>query len=257
MTRTKSTGTRSTRRWFPWIAFLAVTLATAFAPASAKAQNYRSPLILSSYSVTFSDMQVGRVTSPQTVTVLNIGASPVRVTNITLTGDFAQSNDCPAPPATLATNDACNIQIVFKPSANQGSAGTLTVSHDSTGSPLTCALSGSGTLGGTDLKVSPGALNFPDRRVGTGGSAQEITVANQGARAVVLTNIAINGDFTIMPRSTCEHLDAGLAANTTCSIVVTFHPLGPGMREGEVSVTNNQGDQPQTVHLTGAGTEPQ
>ncbi len=38
-----------------------------------------------------------KASPPQTVTVVNIGASPVHITSIAITGDYTQTNDCPAP----------------------------------------------------------------------------------------------------------------------------------------------------------------
>jgi hypothetical protein len=221
----------------------------------ASGQSYRSPLILSSYSVSFGDMQAGKVTPQQTVTVFNTGASPVHITSISVDGDFAQTNNCPSPPDSLAPNDVCDVQIVFKPSATRTFAGTLTIAHDAAGSPLTVRLSGTGRLGGPEIAMSPSTLSFAEQKLGIASAPQEITVSNMGTRTVVLTNIGIKGDFTIMPNSTCETMNEGLPVNASCKIVVTFSPLQLGKSEGQVSITNNEDDKPETVQLSGTGSQ--
>ena len=245
--------------WFcrPGCFVLPAVLVVLFACGSGGAwgQSYRSPLILSSYSVAFGDMQSGKVTPPQTVTVFNTGASPVHVTSISVNGDFAQTNNCPSAPNSLAPNDVCELQIVFKPSATQTFSGTLTIAHDAAGSPLTVRLTGTGMLSGPEIAMSPSSLSFAEQKLGIASAPQEITVSNMGTRTVMLTNIGIKGDFTLMPNSTCEAMNEGLPVNASCKIVVTFSPLQPGKSEGQVSITNNEDDKPETVQLSGMGSQ--
>jgi hypothetical protein len=253
---TTSTSYRSSRLRFPWLVLRAMPVAAAFAAVLASAQDFRSPLILSSYSVAFGERQAGESSPPQTVTVVNIGPSPVHITSIAITGDYTQTNDCPEPPAALAKNDACQIKIVFKPSAVENRSGVLTVSQDAAGSGLTAALSGTGVLAGSEIMVSPSSLEFPDQKIGTRSAPQTVTVSNPGEIRALISNIDADGDFTIMPSSTCLGLGGHLAAKASCTVVVTFTPLGLGEREGKVKFTDDAKNSPQTVPLTGMGSAP-
>jgi hypothetical protein len=235
---------------------LAMPVAAVFAAVLASGQDFRSPLILSPYSVSFGERQAGEASPPQTVTVVNIGASPVHITSIAITGDYTQTNDCPAPPAALAKNDACQIQIVFKPSAAENCSGVLTVSHDAAGSALRATLSGTGVLAGSEIMVSPSSLEFPDQKIGTRSAPQTLTVSNPGEIRALISNIDADGDFTIMPSSTCLVLGGYLAAKANCTVVVTFTPLGLGERKGKVKFTDDAKNSPQTVPLTGMGSAP-
>ena len=231
------------------MAFLAVPVAVAFASP----QDFRSPLVLSPYSVSFGEVQVGKTTPPQTVTIVNTSASTVHITNIALTRHFTQTNNCPTPPASLAKNDSCQIQVVFEAAAAESYSGLLAVYHDAKGSPLTVGLAGAGALGGWEIAVSPSSLNFPEQKVGTPSVPQTIAVSNTGTKPLLISNISVAGDFTIMPSSTCELLDGPLAVKSSCTAVVTFTPLGAGRRDGRVTITDDAENSPLTVQLTGTG----
>jgi hypothetical protein len=231
---------------FTWAGLIAVLLG-----ASSSAQDFRSPLVLSPYSLSYGEVLIGRASDPQAVTLLNKGPVDVQINTVDVAGNFNQTNDCPRPPATLAKNQTCAIQVIFKPSSPGPASGALTVSHDSSSSPLTVALSGIGTLDVPVVVISPPALEFPDQRVGSPSWPQTIIMANVGKKAVLVSNVDVDGDFTIMPTSTCETLQGSLAADSTCTVIVTFTPLGVGKRAGRVTFTLENG--PQKVALTGTG----
>jgi hypothetical protein len=239
------------RRWFALAGLLAASVATAFASP----QDFRSPLILSPYSVSFGDIQKGKASSLQAITVLNIGVDPLHITHIAVTGDFSQTNNCPAPPAALGTNDACEIQIVFKPSSPESCSGAVTVSHDAAAGPLTVVLSGKGVLGGSEISISPPSVTFRGQKVGTGSAPQTVTVSNPGEAQAVISNIDVSGDFIVMPGSTCVRLDGPLTTNSSCTLVLAFTPVAPGKREGQVTITDNAEQSPQTVPLAGIGSQ--
>ena len=190
------------------------------------AQDFRSPLILSPYSLPFGEVLIGKPSLPQTVTLVNMGLVNIQINMIDVVGDFSQTNDCPKPPAFLAKNQTCTIQITFKPSNPGPTSGTLTVSPDACSNPLKVALSGNGTLGVPMVQISQG-LEFPEQRVGTASSPQTITMSNVGKRALFISRINIDGDFTIMPSSTCETLQGSLASDSSCTVVVYYFSTPP------------------------------
>jgi hypothetical protein len=85
------------------------------------------------------------VTSPaQTVIMTNNGQTPVTVTNITTTGDFAETNTCPYTPFTLAVNLSCAFQITFTPTNTGVRKGTLTVTDNAASGSSVVNLTGTG-----------------------------------------------------------------------------------------------------------------
>jgi hypothetical protein len=101
------------------------------------------PLIgLTPDSLTFAARKVGTTSAAQVVTVSNPGATPLKVTSITITGDFAETNDC---PAKLTVGKSCTINVTFSPTATGTRTGTLSIKDSALSSVQGIALTGSGT----------------------------------------------------------------------------------------------------------------
>jgi hypothetical protein len=85
------------------------------------------------------------VTSPaQTVIMTNNGQTPLTVTNITTTGDFAETTTCPPTPYTIAVNASCNFQITFTPTNTGVLKGSLVVTDNVTSGSSSISLTGTG-----------------------------------------------------------------------------------------------------------------
>jgi hypothetical protein len=85
------------------------------------------------------------VTSPaQTVIMTNNGQTPLTVTNITTTGDFAETTTCPFTPFTIAVNESCAFQITFTPTSTGVLKGSLVVTDNTTSGSSTLSLTGTG-----------------------------------------------------------------------------------------------------------------
>ena len=96
-------------------------------------------------SVNFGDQQVNTTSSPQFVTLSNGGAEDLIISGIATSGDFAQTNNCPAAPAMLAPSQSCSISIAFTPKQKGTRTGKLVVTDNGYKSPHMVKLSGNGT----------------------------------------------------------------------------------------------------------------
>jgi hypothetical protein len=112
-----------------------------------------SSLSASPSSVSFGNENVGSTSSAQTVTVTNSGSAAASVSSVSVTGPFSQANTC---GSSIAAGASCTVSVQFSPTASGTASGTLSVASSAPGSPLTVALSGTGTSSNTDL-----ALNMP------------------------------------------------------------------------------------------------
>jgi hypothetical protein len=112
-----------------------------------------SSLSASPSSVSFGNENVGSTSASQTVTVSNSGTAAASMSSIGVTGPFTESNNC---GTSLAAGASCTVGVQFAPTAAGAATGTLSVNSSAPGSPLTVALSGTGTSSNTDL-----ALNRP------------------------------------------------------------------------------------------------
>ena len=112
-----------------------------------------SSLSASPSSVSFGSETVGSTSSAQTVTVSNPGTVAASVSSVSVSGPFSQTNTC---GSSIAAGGSCTVSVKFAPTASGAASGTLSVASSAPGSPLTVALSGTGTSSNTDL-----ALNAP------------------------------------------------------------------------------------------------
>ena len=98
-------------------------------------------LSVSPKKLKFGVLTLGSTSSAKTIKVTNISASPVKITEIPITGDFAQTNTC---SAKLAAHRTCRISVTFKPSASGKRIGNLPITDNAANSPQVVALSGKG-----------------------------------------------------------------------------------------------------------------
>ncbi|MET9498908.1 choice-of-anchor D domain-containing protein [Streptomyces sp. NPDC006552] len=100
-------------------------------------------------SLAFASTAPGGTSAAQTVRVTNSGDASAAISSVAATGDFAQTNTC---GSALAAGASCTISVTFKPTAPGTRTGTLTVNSSAANSPLTVALSGTGSgSAGTNL----------------------------------------------------------------------------------------------------------
>jgi hypothetical protein len=92
-------------------------------------------------SVSFGKQSVGSTSQPKQIKLTSVGPQPVTISSIATTGDFAESNSC---PATLAANKGCFISVTFTPTATGTRTGQLIITDDAAGSPQVLTLSGKG-----------------------------------------------------------------------------------------------------------------
>jgi len=155
-------------------------------------------LASSASSVDFGSIAQGASSSVQAITLTNTGTAALSISSIVANGDFSQTNTC---GGTLLVNAACQVSIVFTPTAIGQRTGTLTVSDNATGSPQTVTLSGTGVVQALTLGV------------GTGGSTTTTVASGQAATY----NLSLSGSpgFSGTVAVTCS----GAPQNATCSIV--------------------------------------
>ena len=117
------------------------------------------------------------------------------------------------------------------------------------------ALSGAmAATSGPIATLSPTSLAFWPSAIGTTNGASSVILKNTGATSLTISRIAIAGlnagDFA--QTHTCG---SALAAGASCEVDVSFKPTQIGKRTGTLSVSDNAYGSPQTVALSGTGTD--
>jgi hypothetical protein len=211
-------------------------------------------------NLNFGNQLVGTTSMPpQTITLTNTGTGSLTITSIAVTGankgDFAQTNTCPASPATLAPGANCAINVTFTPIAVGNRAASVAITDNAAGSPQGVTLSGTGVQPAVTL--SSASLSLGNQLITTTSAPQGVTVTNTGTAPVTISSIALSGansgDFA--QTNTCPANNSNLAVGAKCTINVTFTPAATGNRAASITITDNISGSPQSVSLTGTGTD--
>lgn len=205
--------------------------------------------ILLPTSLSFPAQLFGTTSAPLTLTLSNTGNATLNISSIAIiTGDFGQTPTC---GPSLAPGANCSISVTFTPTGLGTRTGALAINDDAQGSPQTVNLSGTGVQ--PTAIPSPTSLTFlANQLVGTTSAAQTVTLSNTGTTTLAITSILSSGDFAVAS-NTCG---STLAVSATCTFGVTFTPTTTGSRSGAITLTDNAGNSPQVINLTGTGIAP-
>jgi hypothetical protein len=221
-------------------------LSSALASAELYALVAVSPMGLS-----FSNQTVGIASVPQTAVLTNNQSTALTITAIAVSGtnasDFSKTDNCVGSVPVAAS---CSINVTFTPGALGSRTGSLNIAINvvSGGASLTVPLTGTGTTAPQGT-VTPSSITFPAQYVGTSGLPQSVTVMNNGSTPLNITGVTTSAtDF-----GTLNACGSTVAAGSTCAIGVFFDPTASGTRTGTLKITDNAGNSPQTVTLTGSG----
>jgi hypothetical protein len=189
---------------------------------------------------------VGIASKAEPVVVLNTGSAALMFSNITISGDFAQTNNC---TGSIAPSSSCTISVTFTPTTTGMRTGTLTLTDNTKNSPQTVPLTG---LGIPQVVLLPTSLTFAAQKVGTQSAAEIVILTNNLPSTLTVSGITFTGadpgDFS--ETNTCG---AQVPANGVCTISVRFKPTATGARTATLEVSDSANNSPQTVSLRGTG----
>jgi uncharacterized repeat protein (TIGR01451 family) len=206
-------------------------------------------------SLDFGDQAVGTTSAARTVTVTNVGTVPfLPIADVPVpTNGFAAST-CVAP---LAPGDACQISVTFTPSALGPASAQLVIFDPMPNSPQVVGLAGNGVPAVPAAHLDKTALSFGNQALGGTTASQTVTLSNTGTGALSVTSALIGGsnagDFG-RGLDTCTGVS--VAPGSSCSVSVSFTPTVRGARSATLRFTDNAGDSPQDLALSGSGVAP-
>jgi hypothetical protein len=191
---------------------------------------------------------------PRYLYLSNNSANAITHTPVTIQAPFTLTDHC---PPTLNPHTVCQLEINYQsPVAPSADSTTLTLGSGTSAEGLTVLITGTtkpqptgvGQSANPNLTVSPATINFPNAVLvtSTSSTTQTVTIGNIGAVAFPLA-LTLTGDFT--DATDCP---ATLAGNSACTVVLTFAPSQPGVRQGLLSVTAGS-SSPAYVTLSGTG----
>jgi Bacterial Ig-like domain (group 2)/Abnormal spindle-like microcephaly-assoc'd, ASPM-SPD-2-Hydin len=201
------------RRLWPIFAFMTVLV---LAVPATQAQSL-SPLIVS-----FSSTTVGTTSAAKTVTLSNSSSNALKITSITVSGDFTQTNNC---GSSVAGRSSCAISVSFKPSAAGSRTGLLTVRDGSGffGTQLSI-------LAGTGVAVTLTSVTItPANPSVTKGSTQQFTATgtySNGTTANVTSSATWSSSKTTV--ATLSTATKGLATAVAAGTSTISATVGSG-----------------------------
>jgi hypothetical protein len=178
--------------------------------------------------VGFPNQTVNTTSAPHAITLTNNGPGALSISGIGVTGtdpaDFAQTNNCPASPATIAVNGSCTINVTFTPQAANLRSAAVAITDNGAGSPQSVGLSGTGTAVSTSSwpngynyqatftvaagKVPSAQTNFPALISGT---FADFATSGSGGRISNTCTQTVGNNATAVP---CDLIFTSDAAGT-------------------------------------------
>jgi len=203
--------------------------------------------------VNFGDQTLGQASNVQTVRLINAGSALLEISNITVGGDFTETNNCGT--TVSAGSGTCNVNITYTPTNPGPTTEQVEITDNAAGSPHTITLTGNGVAEGAPvLTLVPTKITFPAQAVGTTSAVQTVALENTSQTSITLNTITINGDFA--QTNNCGVLPNVLNPGGSCTVYVTFTPAQGGSRTGSLVITDSATGSPQSVSLTGTGSSP-
>jgi hypothetical protein len=209
-------------------------------------------VVLAPSSIVFANQAVGTASSSSVLTLSNSGNATLTISSISITGtnsgDFAQTHTC---GTSLAAGTSCTISVTFAPTASGTRQASVSVADNSSGSPQTASLTGTGTA--PSVSFSASNIAFGSQAVGASSPPSGVTLFNTGNGTLSITSITITGanpgDFS--QTNTCG---VSVAVGANCTITAVFTPTVAGARAATISIADNATGSPQSIALTGTGT---
>jgi hypothetical protein len=201
-------------------------------------------------SAPFGNVTVGNSNS-QTINLTNTGTAPVTISQAQVSGaGFSISGI--TTPLTINAGKSSTFNAVFTPTASGSVAGTILLTSNAPGSPLTISLSGTGVAATFLLSLSTNNLSFGNVNVGNNGQ-MTVSLTNSGNSSVTVSAVNVTGaGFTVSGVSSGETL----TPSQSLPVTVEFAPTAAGAVTGSVNIASNATNSPATITLSGTGVQP-
>jgi hypothetical protein len=212
-------------------------------------------------AITFSSQLVGTTQAQTYVQVTNQGTSTATFSSISISGanagDFAITNSTTCfAGTTLTAGASCYVYATFTPSAIGLRTAILSFVDNSTGSPQTAVLSGTGISSTTTLSLSYDEIAFGSTLLGTTAAEQYFYIYNVGNSPVTLNSFTLTGpnaaDFAIS-NNECMVSPQTIAGGGNCYVYLVFTPSVVGSETATLQIADTAPGSPQVVQLTGIG----
>jgi len=105
---------------------------------------------------------------------------------------------------------------------------------------------------GANAGLNPTSVNFGFQQINTTSSIHSVTLTNTGTSPLSFSSITSPAHFTLDTTSTCK-VGTPVAAGGTCTLALKFSPTALGAASGNVVITGNASNSPQSLPVSGTG----
>lgn len=197
--------------------------------------------------VDFGQQLTGSVTRAG-LAISNTGGRPLVISQMQLFGapEFGIEGNC----AVIEPKENCSVMVLFAPTVAGALAGRIEIVSNHSGGMVTVDLVGLGIARPrADLELSIEGLGFGNQVVGSVSDTRPVGVTNVGNAPLQFLGFDLPLDFSVDSRQ-CP---AQLLPEQSCELFVTFKPVVPGPRGGQLTINSNAIGGPHSVSLTGTG----
>lgn len=213
---------------------------------SLKGTGVMGDMLFTPTSLLFAGVDPGQASPAQSATLTNETTGDISLARISVTGQFAQTNNC---PSSLGPQASCTFQVTADPTADGVITGSVNV-KDNLGNSVQLYLKGQGGNTNQVLSFSPNPLVWGTIDVGATSGAKTLTVNNGQAVTLTIYSISIGPDF-IQTASTCPTAPSTVAAGASCTISLAFRPYSAGAKSEVITFTDDAPGGNQSVSLRG------
>jgi hypothetical protein len=214
-------------------------------------------------SIAFGAQTVGTHSPTKTVTLSNLQASTLSISQVIFAGPFildtSSNTTCPiaggAVSGTLAGNSSCVIGVIFAPTAaGFTTGGQMTVISSSPNSPLLVNLSGDGQ---SALSLSPSSLAFGNLPINVLSAPSNIVVSNNQSANLDFSSIAVPAPYSIATGTTTCVVGTPVLPGKNCTVSVTAEPTALGaVAASALTLSDDAPSSPQVASLSASGVPP-
>lgn len=212
-----------------------------------------SDLALSATTLDFGTQDINTTSDVYPAVAANVGTVNVTITNIDTSGDFSQTNDC---PGVLEPGDDCTLSVSFNPTQPGSLEGSLTVTSNTTDSPQSVHLTGTGIIPGTpNASQSTNEINFGEQIIYTDSEEQVVSITNTGTANLTMGDSLLVGDDTHSFHLIDHCRELIVPIDQSCTLDLIFTPVAAGTFSITLDVVDDSSTSPQKIFVRGVGTE--
>jgi len=212
---------------------------------SGQQQSTTASFQISPASVSFGKVTAGQKAT-QSVTVTNTGTAAVLISGVSASGTgFSASGVTTSQTVNAGQN--VTLTVSFAPQSAGAVTGSVTITSNANGSPLTISLSGTGVQAA--LTATPSGVSFGSVPVGT-STSQTIQLSNSGTAVLTITQMSAAGSGFSTGTVT---LPISLNPGQSTTFNAQYLPTATGTMAGSISIISNAPTSPNSLALSGNG----